>query len=408
MPEILSAPLLPAARGRPPQGAPRAGAAATPVRALRAGWPALWTALCLLWALPAQAAPESDRLTEIAQLLAGIEPAAPSAALAPVTASPAWQAHRRASQAGDRQLKARLTKMNAWQAAHLKPPPGAGSALLYPFSGPDFVNAYALFPDADTYLFFSLEAPGEVPALERLDAKQLEGLFGDLRLALNDLVALNFFITPNMKENLQTSSLQGTVPVLMAMMGLLDLRVERVAPLDPWPELRTAYQGAGARHPALPLAGVQIDFLNPRSGRHQHLEYLALDVSDRELHWYPGFLGWLGSFEKPTVFLKSASYLLHGSNFRQLRRLIRDRAAMVVQDDSGVPYAQLHEAGFRVDLYGQYEQPVKLFENRYQRDLEQAFAVSGNRDSVPFPFGYNWRKDGKSGVIVARRPATGT
>ena len=37
-----------------------------------------------------------------------------------------------------------------------------------------------------------------------------------------------------------------------------------------------------------------------------------------------------------------------------------------------------------------------------------AFESAGNTDPVPFPFGYNWRKEGRSGVIVARRPGGDT
>jgi hypothetical protein len=85
--------------------------------------------------------------------------------------------------------------------------------------------------------------------------------------------------------------------------------------------------------------------------------------------------------------------------------VVRDRARLIVQDDTGMPYRILRDTGFQISLYGQYERPVKLFENRYQSDLDAAFGSAGNTDPVPFPFGYNWRKEGRSGVIVARRPS---
>jgi len=106
--------------------------------------------------------------------------------------------------------------------------------------------------------------------------------------------------------------------------------------------------------------------------------------------------------------LKSASYLLHGSNFRKVRGVLRERAQLIVQDDTGMPYRLLRADGFQISLYGQYEHPVKLFENRYQKDLDDAFGSTGNSDPLPFPFGYNWRKEGRSGVIVARRPSADT
>ncbi len=361
-------------------------------------------------ALAATPAPVTDTgapndLTAVARLLAGVEPGTSDPELQKVAQTQAWRTHRKASQYGDRQLRTRLERMDHWQRTTL-PGGHAGGTLIYPFSGPDFVNAFALFPDYSTYVFFSLEPPGEVPALTGMDENQLGELFSDLRGALNDLVALNFFITPNMKDNLHTDRLQGTVPVMLAMMGLLDLRVTRVEPFEPWPASDPSVKRHAGK-PALPLHAVRIDF-EDRTHAHRTLLYLSLDVSDGQLSYYPEFVPWLRSFEAPAVLLKSASYLLHGANFRKVRAAIRDRAALVVQDDTGMPYRILRESGFRISLYGQYERPVKLFENRYQQDLDQAFESAGNSDPVPFPFGYNWRKEGRSGVIVARRPAGAT
>ena len=371
-------------------------------------------------AAPADAAPPAtgqagrvDRtpaeLTAIARLLAGVDPQSGSTDLQAIAGTDVWKSHRKASRYGDRQLQDRLERMDRWQRTTL-PPPRTGAALIYPFSGPDFVNAFALFPDYQTYVFFSLEPPGDIPALAQMDERQLGVLFSDLRSALNDLVALNFFITPNMKENLQTDSLQGTLPVLLAQMGLLGLSVDSVEPFDPWPssarsatEGKPAARGATAGKPALPMRAVRIEF-DDRAKVRRTLLYLSLDVSDAQLRHYPEFVPWLRTFEQPTVLLKSASYLLHGSNFRKVRSVVSERARLIVQDDTGMPYRILRDDGFRISLYGQYERPVKLFENRYQKDLDDAFGSAGNADPVPFPFGYNWRKEGRSGVIVARRP----
>lgn len=341
-----------------------------------------------------------DTLTATARLLAGVAPESSEAADRVAQSAP-WLEHQRASRAGWDKLKDRLERMNEWRAEHL--PDGTVSTLVYPFSGPDFINAYAMFPGRDTYVFFSLEPPGRVPDLTRMDEPALTGLLGDLRTAVNDIVHLNFFITPNMRQSMATDSLHGAVPVMLAMMGLLDLQVLRVEALDLWPERTAAYRAPGARRPAVELQGVQIDFYDPRLERHQKLLYFALDVSDRALEQYPEFIEWLGHFRSPTVFLKSASYLLHGEGFGKVRDFVLAHAALVVQDDSGVPYRQFARDTWQVRLHGQYEKPVKLFERRHQKDLEGAFTAQGKTAPLPFPFGYNWRKEGKSGLIVARR-----
>jgi hypothetical protein len=411
------------------------GSLNAPRRRAPAAWLAWLIATCLIgpWATApaADAPPEPARpgaavvdvertpaeLTAIARLLAGIDPQGGSAGLQAVARTDAWKAHRKASRYGDRQLQERLQRMDSWQRTTLPPAP-AGAALVYPFSGPDFVNAFALFPDYKTYVFFSLEPPGEIPALAGMDEHQLGVLFSDLRGALNDLVALNFFITPNMQENLHTDSLQGTAPLLLAQMGLLGLTVHSVEPYEPWPasapsategkpatDASSAHRSAGQPHQ--PMRALKIEF-DDRSKTRRTLLYLSLDVSDSQLRFYPEFVPWLTTFEQPTVLLKSASYLLHGGNFRKVRGVVLERARLIVQDDTGMPYHLLRDDGFRISLYGQYERPVKLFENRYQKDLDDAFTSAGNADPVPFPFGYNWRKEGRSGVIVARRPGADT
>ena len=370
----------------------------------------LWSSLALAAPTdaPVAAAPPSENgdLTTVARLLAGLPASSNDPALMRILQSPAWHDHQRASAAGAAKLTRRLRAMNQWQALHLDR--AAGGTLVYPFSGPDFVNAYALFPQRDAYIFFSLEEPGELPQLAAMNDGDVAKTLEDLRLALNDLVHLNFFITPNMKENVRESSLHGVAPVLLAMMALMNLQIDRVAALDLWPE-RTATIAAlpANKQPELPLRALQIDFHRPEHGRRQKLIYLSLDVSDRQLRYYPEFINWLRGRAAPAVLLKSASYLLHGGGFEQVRNFVLERASVVVQDDTGLPYRMLADGRWKIDLHGRYEQPVDLFKKRYQDDLAAAFAKA-NGDTVPFPFGYNWRSNGNSFVIVARRERAAT
>ena len=353
---------------------------------------------------------DSVTLTATARVLAGLAPDDSAARLRGIIQTDTWKTHRRYSETGVQKLRTRLAAMEAWQASHLAPLAPASRTLIYPFSGPDFINAYALFPNEDTYVLFSLEEPGEVPRLDTMSTAETGQLLKDLRLALNDMVHLNFFITPNMKEQMRESSLQGTVPVLLAMMGMLEFKVLRVNAIDLWPERSATIRALPAgRQPKLPMRAVQIDFENPSAaGRVQSLLYFSLDVGDGALATYPEFVGWLRDFQQPTVLLKSASYLMHGNWFNKVRGFILERAVLVVQDDTGVPFRLLSKAGFAIDLYGQYETPVELFKERHQEDLAEAFKLGSQvhparKAPVPFPFGYNWRKGGKSFVIVARR-----
>lgn len=349
--------------------------------------------------------------TATARLLAGLEPTEDTPSAHTVMKSDAWKEHRQANQAGIHKLRAHLSLMNQWQAQHLGPYAPENHTLIYPFSGPDFINAYTLFPNADTYVFFNLEEPGAMPQLERMSPAEHTLMFRDLRVALNDLVHLNFFITPNMKYQVGRSTLKGTLPVLLAMMGMLEMNVLRVQSVDLWPErtqaIRTSATMTRTRQPRLPLRAVQIDFQNPAYAgqRVQSLFYFCLDISDAALPAYPEFIEWLRRFQSPAVLLKSASYLLHGKGFSQVRNALLDGAGIIVQDDTGVPYRQLLDAGLTVRLYGKYETPVQLVKQRRQDDLIKAFKASAAKtlEPLPFPFGYNWRKEGKAFVMVARR-----
>ena len=365
----------------------------------------LCAGLAALAAAPLRAAElsESEYLTATARVLAGFEPEIADDRFTRLTEQKAWRDQIGACRAGANKLKQRLTAIDAWRRENLGSEM-TGGTLVYPFSGPDFVNAYAMFPDCDNYVFFSLEEPGSPPELEQMDPARLTRTLADLRLALNDLVHLNFFITPNMEQQVRTSSLRGIAPVLLAMMALLDLRIERFSKVELWPERVEAIAQLPAwKRPKLPMQAIQIDFVHPANGRNQTLWYFSLDASDSQLKHYPEFVEWLREFRDPVVLLKSASYLLHGEHFKQVRSFILDRASQIVQDDTGIPYRMLADDPWKVALHGQYEQPVDLFKKRYQTDLASAFSKLTASKNVPFPFGYNWRTRGNSFVIVARR-----
>ena len=63
------------------------------------------------------------------------------------------------------QVKGRVGAMENWRNGEVKVTGATRKTMLYPFSGPDFLNAYALFPDHPRYIFFSLERPGGLPEL---------------------------------------------------------------------------------------------------------------------------------------------------------------------------------------------------------------------------------------------------
>lgn len=372
---------------------------------------AIVTALLAALAGPASAQNVNDvefsgRATATAQLLAGIAPAAGDPAIDRLAALDASKEQRQWIEKEWGQVSGRLAAMGRWRAEQLRVRE-TGKTLLYPFSGPDFLNAYAMAPDHAQYIFFSLEKPGTLPDLESLSPAQFKQTLQDVRAAMRDIFQRNYFITDYMTKQLTTPQIKGVVPVIATMMALMGLRIVQIEPLDLFPELTRAYEKPSAHRPRMMLRGVHIEFVNPARGRPQHLYYVSLDASDKALEFYPGFIDWAGRNRPATVFLKSASYLLHDNQFTKTREMLLAAADIVIQDDTGIPYRLLARSPWRVRLYGKYAKPIKALTYGYQPDLEAAYDKGAESAVLPFPFGYHWRSQ-KSGLLVATRATGGT
>ena len=384
-----------------PLGSPPADTGRTLSRAARA----LATAAALWAGAPAMAGDTvaaDARVTSTARVLGGVAPSyAPHAEIAKLAA---WQKHQKTLAPRWQYLqRTRLSAIGKWRDATIPADVDRCKALLYPFGGPDFLNAYVMFPRCDTYVLFGLEPPGEVPALEALDPKETEALLEEVRLALRDVLARNYFITKRMSEQLRTQHLNGALPLMLTAMGLLDLRVAAVEPVDlaslpgPHPSGKVADARRGK--------GVKVTFFQPPAGKPQTLYYFSLNVTDGALRANPEFLPFLKHFAPSITFIKSAAYLLRGTEFSRIRQTLLDTSEVVIQDDTGIPYGVLVERKFEVSLYGRYAPPIKEFPYAYQEDLAAAYAQAGGKVAeLPFSFGYHW-KVGSSGLIIARSPA---
>ena len=342
------------------------------------------------------------RATATAQLLAGITPNPHEPAFNRLMEHEAWKEHHKWMTSQWAQVRGRLGIMESWRDHEIKIAGAQKKTLVYPFSGPDFLNAYTLFPDHGRYVFFSLERPGSMPDMESVSAVQFGKLLTDVRSAFRDIFERNYFITSYMTKQLTTPWIRGTVPVMATMMALMNRRVVRIEPIDLFPELTRAFDTPDSKRPRMLLRGVRIDFANPATPGTQQLFYYSLDAADKALEYYPEFLNWVGQFKNSTALIKSASYLLHDGQFTKTRAMLLETSDIVVQDDTGIPYRFLSQSPWHVKLYGQYHKPIRPMEYAYQKDLEEAFKARTGTADLPFPFGYHWRGS-QSGLILASR-----
>jgi hypothetical protein len=337
------------------------------------------------------------RINAAAQLMAGL----PNRAHA-FTHSAVWKEHSDFMRTSWVRLYGRqVAAMTTWREARLGQACPAGGTLMYPFSGPDFLNAHWLFPACDTIVMFGLEHIGEVPNIDAMSERALAQLTADVRTAMSNFLERNYFITDSMTRQLRTSQLRGVLPVFMLSMALSGMEIVRIAPYELAPMPRdTVAEGQPMRH----LKGVTIEYAASGSSAVQRVHYFTVDAADKGLAHYPEFIAYVRSLAPTTTFIKSASYLLHGSEFRQMRSALLDISSVIVQDDTGVPYAMLENRGWNVQLHGRYGRPIPPFGGAFQVELSRAYKAQLPAP-LPFTFGYQYHdfRDTRSNLIVAQR-----
>jgi hypothetical protein len=359
-----------------------------------------------------QAAPAGyDALaTDAARVLAGLAPGDP-ARFEAITRQPAWNAYRQDLDRNWSRLETEhLAVMRNWSNQAVKAATGPCDTLFYPFGGPDFVNAYVLFPGCNRYLLFGLEPIGSVPVLERGDAQALDAMFAELRASLSDVFVRDYFITREMMAELKTPGVNGTLPLLLVFLARLDARIVDIRTESPWMPDEAAAQAMPDRGPSARTArqtaprptGVTIRFIAPGSTRVQMLSYARVRMEDAEFAKQGALVAYLGGHAPFITLLKSASYLLHGSQFSSVRDLVLSKSRAVLQDDTGVPYRFFHRSQWNVTLFGRYSPPIKDFNYGRQPDLEEAYRDTAAVRNLPFSFGYHWRQ-GTSSVMLAIR-----
>ena len=372
------------------------------------------------------------KVNSAARLLAGMTPTYPGHF--GLAETQAWKEHSAAMRAAWSQVSSsRVAAMSAWRDSAISSTCPSGKTLLYPFSGPDFFNAYWLFPDCENYVLFGLEHIGEVPDIESVAERDASRLLSDVRASMSDLLDRNYFITENMSRQLRTAQLRGVTPLLIIPMALSEVEILRIVPHDLPRQVRARGAApvtpdlnpvaatptevstsampaptkniAKARAPMRQLNGITIEFRKPGSNAIQRLHYFTLDATDNGLEHYPEFITYINGLAPTSTFLKAASYLLHGREFRKLRNTLLNVSEFLVQDDTGLPFWTLQQPKrWDIRLYGKYETPIPPFERTFQTTLDKAYRAA-RPDPLPFEFGYSYsdKRDNRSNVLVGRK-----
>lgn len=346
----------------------------------------------------------ADFLTDAANLMAGFDTKGPLNELAK---TPASVTHRTAFTASWQKLDSRqLDRVKAFSAQEIVPLSGDG-ALFYPFSGPDFLYAYALFPNATSYVLTGLEPVGSVPELDQFKADELAGSLAELRKSLYAILNFSFFKTNDMRGDFRRSRLQGVVPVLMtfAAKSGFDIRQVNFFILGVDGKRCLTEASSLTKVQAGEIPGVELMIQQGRAGMQRRLVYLSSDIGDGGIIKTPQYANLVRTLKPGATFIKSASFLMHKNYFSSIRSLIMEVSPLVLQDDSGIPFVQFDLSQWQPVFYGNYLKPIPLFANFYQPKLTAAFKQYGSTP-LTFSIGYRHNK-GDSSLILMKKSIAG-
>ncbi len=268
--------------------------------------------------------------------------------------------------------------------------------LLYPFSGPDFLYANAFFPKAPVYVMIGLENPGKLPNLSKMDDSQISMYLYKLYHSLRYINQAGYFTTKQMQNDFTDSSMNGIIHLLCFYLAKTDHQIAKISPVQ------VDYYGNEKEKKNFEVAdefinGIKFRFVT-KNKKFKTLYYFPLDLSDENMKDKLGFLAFITKIDEKNTFMKSASYIMHSNDFEIISDLVLKQSKTIIQDDTGIPFNKLKNAGYSVKLYGNYSRTINVFEKYYQPDLKLALDKE-NASPLPFKLGYNAWKDEM--VIIA-------
>ncbi len=293
-------------------------------------------------------------------------------------------------------------------------PADAPKTVVYPFGGGDLTSALVVFPDATEITTISLEAPGDVRAIDTVKPGQFAT---DLNTIGHDIGRL-YNSAHSTTKSLQAAS-HSVIPgtLMFALAGLAVHQMEpvslryfdldenggirylsdadlnaRVAAFEA--TLTQAQKRKRDRHfwyeQDSPFDKVEITY-RPQSQPSAPLRvfrHIVINLDDNHTNADPRILKHLRSKGKIAAMTKAASFLLWYEDFSNIRNYLLENITWMITDASGLPPSFATPAGLTQTTYGTFEAPyfdkdtkeikrefVKLWKNQPKRPL-------------PFRFGY--------------------
>ena len=354
---------------------------------------------------PPETLPVDAAFDEIAKFISGIP--CDSKDLKTLQETPEWKNFAAGLEKswGELELK-RLGAMRTWAHSELAGANAATKTLFYPFGGPDFLTAFDLFPEADSYILMGLEFIGKLPEFTPgapNEAKHVEAYLGNLTAALADFFNKSYFITRNMNTTLARDKVDGVLPVICFFLKRTNNSISAVKRIEVMENGQLLeYDFALPRKRYVRPYGIKIEFFANGTNRLRSLYYFSCDLSDEPFAKDKPFYLYTDGLNFETTFVKSASYLLHYKFFSSIRGLILRKSRFVLEDDTGIPLRYFKPAEWDAQLYGEYIKPVSDFKGVDQLDLEEAYKDPARVKKLPFHLGYHWGTN-KDSILYFKR-----
>ncbi len=336
-------------------------------------------------------------LDDYACFLAGIQPRKYYLRLAAI---PAWREHAaRCARDWTTVQENKIRRIRRWSTTH-PVLARAPRTLFYPFAGADFLFADAYFPACDTIIMVGLEPVGSILELHAMRDETCASFLAKLNASMAYVNRTGYFITKKMRSALYREDLNGTLPLIMFYIKRCGFQLAGVDPvtLDSTGAPVPRGQGLGRMY-----SGVRIRFTDSSRVERRTLYYFSFNLSSSAARSHAAFYRFAGRSGPFAVFLKAASYLMHDkASFSAIRNLLLDRAAVILQDDSGIPYKSFDPARWTVELHGSYSRVLPIFRGNFQPDMALAYRNRTTKRTLPFRIGYNTAV-GETNLQVAAR-----
>jgi len=345
--------------------------------------------------------PRQRQADDVARFIAGLPGTAGSPFLELESSDP-WKEHRRMLDEAWAATEGKLIRgLQDFQKTELTDPTFSQAPVFYPFSGPDTLTVTNCFPQTPVYVMVGLEPAGTLPSTGQIEKKDLDKYLEATRATVASELDRSFFITRQMDRQFRGQVTDGLLlPILHLLVRthhkILGFRYVRLDENGGVVERAANYHATGN----IGNKGVEIEFKDDSEPSSHKLYYFSVNLSDQRLKLDPQFITYLGHLKGSTTLLKATSYMTHKSTFSIIRNQILSNSAVVLQDDSGIPFRYFENSGWKVQLYGEYQRPYGSFRWLEQPDLRKAFA-SGGAKALAFRIGYGYSQV-PSNLLLAR------